>query len=590
MRVQVAARIPLPVCSHFAIARVMRLCESAAFCCVSWLSGGRTSALDLLPVLYVFSRHAPFLILRVLGIVHRVPFISSLHAALRDDLVSRRLTVRSLARIARRLCGGSCHTAPPPCRCLPLRARAHSLCGLRCGLWPAFIFFSISFPSIAFRYRERVSWPPTPSSPGVVQCSSWLNVVLVIVVLALDAQDIFLFFSIVSSAIPFSYREHPFARHSPLARALSPRWNRAGIAPIQGLAEMGSAWGTVRRREGQGVVSGVAGGLRALVRNAGREGTRTSWKHAATVTCQRRPGWTAMRADAEMRYISPARRKEVRGELHVPAERSAAGMEGNPRTADGGGGGPERKLRVGETTRMKATGYVPALAACLLSELRSRSPIKNPYDRDTASPRATAGDGDEPVPVHVCPFPSAAHIRHDAPPPTAPHCHRFGFRSCSRRSSPRSTDKPSSVRAPSPARAFIPPPSPTPRTSRPTSTTPICSPPHRLHRRGPCLSPLPTTADKSSANASHMLRDFPSAAPTSTRRHRRTCPTPRRRTFFLSPTSSSLLTLLAPPAAEYRKPEKHVPHHRDLTCAIDDGARELHDILLSRPLTHHVHR
>ncbi|KAJ7851644.1 hypothetical protein B0H14DRAFT_2761354 [Mycena olivaceomarginata] len=50
MRVQVAALIPLPVRGHFAIARVVRLCESAAsWCsscqdCVSGLSGGRMSA------------------------------------------------------------------------------------------------------------------------------------------------------------------------------------------------------------------------------------------------------------------------------------------------------------------------------------------------------------------------------------------------------------------------------------------------------------------------------------------------------------------------------------------------------------------
>ncbi|KAJ7881624.1 hypothetical protein B0H13DRAFT_2345066 [Mycena leptocephala] len=161
-------------------------------------------------------------------------------------------------------------------------------------------------------------------------------------------------------------------------------------------------------------------------------------------------------------------------------------MEGNPRTTDGGGGGPERKLRAGGTTRMKATGSVSALAARLLRELGSRcpsqcmrglgdglrvgyrhlargkvswvgswagcadcghgggdqsmtmsmlrgiwvlqAPMKNPYDRDTASPRATplprptaspvddlaapadgAGEDDKPVSVHARPFPRPAH-------------------------------------------------------------------------------------------------------------------------------------------------------------------------------------
>ncbi|KAJ7626455.1 hypothetical protein B0H17DRAFT_1110922 [Mycena rosella] len=84
-------------------------------------------------------------------------------------------------------------------------------------------------------------------------------------------------------------------------------------------------------------MGGIVGGLR--VRAERGEGGGRGYRGSA---CPRRLRWTALRADAERRYTSPARRKGVRGELRIPAAPAAGieGMEGNHRTADGGGGGP----------------------------------------------------------------------------------------------------------------------------------------------------------------------------------------------------------------------------------------------------------
>ncbi|KAJ7077081.1 hypothetical protein C8R44DRAFT_117084 [Mycena epipterygia] len=133
-----------------------------------------------------------------------------------------------------------------------------------------------------------------------------------------------------------------------------PRRNRARIAPSKAL------W----RRNPHGERAGGAGEERhgrdrGRARSCGtRRGRGRGYRGSA---CPRRLRWTALRADAERRYTSPARRTGVRGELRIPAAPAAGieGMEGNHRTADGGGGGPRRKLRAGGTTRRRLRALSP---------------------------------------------------------------------------------------------------------------------------------------------------------------------------------------------------------------------------------------